>query len=716
MTGEESKTTSIDIEELQRRLEEAEQTIEAIRRGEVDAIVRPGEEGLGIYTLESGDHPYRNIVETMNAGAVTIDEDYTVYYSNAVFSEMTGIPLQSLIGSNFKSLIVPEDLPLFLGFVKKSRKGKRAIEEVTVKRKNGSVFVRLAGSNQTIYNIERTSIVITDISDLRAAQESFRKEARTVERERDRLMTLINSMNDGVWFVRSDGRVVLANAVAKAQSVETGIDPDTLSQLPALSFLSQVDLLTSNLTPLDFEPLLEVFAGKPFHGVEVAVRNRATGETFFRRISANPIWDEERRVEGVIVVVQDFTAERRAGREKAQLQEQLQQAQKMEAIGTLAGGIAHDFNNMLAVVLGNAELALDEVHDDNGATRNLDQIIKASKRARDLVRQILTFSRKTEQGRTQLQLTPLIKETYTLLRGTLPSTIRMELEVDTETDAVFANPSQMQQVIMNLATNAAHAMREKGGVLTIGLTDATFDAGALPTREMSAGTYIKLTVRDTGTGMTDDVRRRIFEPFFTTKQAGEGTGMGLSVVYGIVNSHDGAITIESKPSKGSTFNIFLPFAGEQRHKEAQEKGDIPAGTERILVVDDEPSVVEMTREVLKRLGYSVSEATSGNEALELFLRDPRRFDAVITDHVMPEMSGVDLAKNILRIRKDIPIVLFTGYSETVSPEKAKEAGIREFIMKPIAKREMAQTLRRALDAYEGSRREPADGKNKRGDS
>lgn len=405
-----------------------------------------------------------------------------------------------------------------------------------------------------------------------------------------------------------------------------------------------------------------------------------------------PEFDDKGRIESVLVVAHDLT-------EQHQLEQRLRQAQKMEAIGTLAGGIAHDFNNMLAVVIGNAELALDDIDDREAASRNIKQIMKASKRARELTRQILTFSRKTERGRNVVKLTPLIKETFNMLRGSLLNTVRMELAMNAETDAVLADPSQIQQILINLATNAADAMQQ-GGVLTVGLLNTVTEReGQIPGTELPAGTYVALTVQDTGTGMSETVRNRIFEPYFTTKQPGKGTGMGLAVVYGIVKSHGGDITVESAPGEGTAFHVFLPAENIRAAEEEQETDGIRGGTERILLVDDEPGVLQATSRMLRKMGYRVATAPSGAKALETFQKRPDAFDVVITDQVMPDLTGINLARKILALRHNIPVILFTGYSESVSSEVAEAAGISAYVMKPTTKQEVAGTLRRVLDDW-----------------
>jgi PAS domain S-box-containing protein len=404
-----------------------------------------------------------------------------------------------------------------------------------------------------------------------------------------------------------------------------------------------------------------------------------------------PMKDSTGTVVNLSVVVEEVTQQR-------QLEEQLRQSQKMEAIGTLAGGIAHDFNNMLAAILGFTEMALEDLPDRPDVERNLQNVSRAAMRARDLVKQILAFSRKTSHERSPLSLKPLIKETVQLLRASIPATIEIRFTATATSDMVLAAPIEIQQILMNLATNASLAMQEKGGTLEISLTDIDFKPDSpVFGEDISPGEYVHLVVKDTGTGMTPDVMKRVFEPFFTTREVGKGTGMGLAVVYGIVKDLQGTITVESEPGVGSTFSVLLPKVKTDTQAEAVQTVEVPGGKERILFVDDEEMLVEWGRATLERLGYKVTAMTDSREALKTFLIDPSLFDLVITDHAMPQMAGAQLANELLKIRRDIPIILCTGHSNNISPEGSREMGVKEFLTKPVSKQELAEAVRRVLD-------------------
>jgi PAS domain S-box-containing protein len=385
-------------------------------------------------------------------------------------------------------------------------------------------------------------------------------------------------------------------------------------------------------------------------------------------------------------------------KERAKLEEQLRQSQKMEAIGTLAGGIAHDFNNILAAIIGFTEMVEEDLPPESQNRPRIGRVLKAASRGKDLVRQILAFSRKTELERKPLSLSSVIHETFQLLRASLPTTIEMNLGAKATRDTILATPAEVQQIIMNLATNAFFAMREKGGVLSISTTDIDFEPDSpVLDADVEPGEYVQLVVADTGHGMEHQVMQRVFEPFFTTKGVGEGTGMGLAVVYGIVKSLHGTIAVESEPGKGSTFRICLPMARADENQESVVVKATPRGTEHILIIDDEELLVEWGQASLERLGYSVTALTDSMEALKLFSVDPSRFDLVITDQTMPNLTGLHLARKLMAIRTNIPIILCTGHSDSVSPEKARETGIKEFLMKPLGKQQLAEVIRKVLN-------------------
>jgi PAS domain S-box-containing protein len=396
----------------------------------------------------------------------------------------------------------------------------------------------------------------------------------------------------------------------------------------------------------------------------------------------------------------DITHRKKAQEERVELQTQLQQAQKMEAIGTLAGGIAHDFNNILMPLLIHTEMTLDALPEDSPWIFSLEEVLKAGNRAKDLVKQILAFSRQSDEQKTHMKIKLVVEDCLKLLRSSLPSTIQIRLNTETQegADTVYADPTQVHQVLMNLCTNAYHAMREDGGTLEVSLVNINIDSNSetsLP--DLNPGTYLRLSVRDTGCGMEKEIMDRIFDPYFTTKGKGEGTGLGLSVVHGIVKNHEGEITVESELGKGTVFHVFLPVAEIEGEAEIKEVVEIPGGNERVLFVDDEHATTDVMKKMLERLGYTVKTRTNSLEALEAFQADPDGFDLVITDMTMPYMTGAELARKIMHIRQDIPIILCSGFSEQMNEAKAQKIGIRAFIMKPVIRSELAQIIRDVLN-------------------
>jgi signal transduction histidine kinase/ActR/RegA family two-component response regulator len=385
--------------------------------------------------------------------------------------------------------------------------------------------------------------------------------------------------------------------------------------------------------------------------------------------------------------------------ERAALQSQLQQAGQVEAIGRLAGGIAHDFNNVLTSILGNAELAHMEFGNNERLEPLLNDIINAGGRARDLVIQILTYSRRRGSTLAPMNIAPSIREALALLRSGIPATVSIENEVPNDLPLVLADGSQIQRIIVNLGTNATQAFGPSGGRIAVRVDK--FQAGAefcASHPKMLPGQYVRIAVEDNGTGMDDKTLKRIFDPFFTTKGVGKGTGLGLSVVHGIVDAHNGVITVESLLYKGTTFTVYLPVTGvgETRNVQNADKPLITGNKERILVVDDEPAVLNIARRYLEMLDYTVEEFTTPQAALEAFTRSPRSYHLIFTDFAMPGMSGVDFAQRVRSLREDIPIVLCTGFGGAVDEESVRAAGISLLVNKPYQKHTISEAIAKAL--------------------
>jgi signal transduction histidine kinase/ActR/RegA family two-component response regulator len=393
----------------------------------------------------------------------------------------------------------------------------------------------------------------------------------------------------------------------------------------------------------------------------------------------------------------EIDAHKRLETEKESLQHQLQQAQKMEAIGTLAGGIAHDFNNILSAILGYTEMALLELEPDHSISGNLRQVLKAGSRAKELVNQILTFSRQSTRNNHSIKIQPIVKETLGLLRASLPKNIEIESSIESDLYAISADPTQIYQVLMNLCTNAAHAMEKEGGLLRIDLKNVELGPDDMvPYPDLQPGSYVMLTVADNGHGIDPTIQDRIFDPYFTTKAPGKGTGMGLSVVHGIVKSHGGTILLTSAPGEGATFNVLFPCLEGETVSAVKEDKPLPKGEGHILFVDDEEFLVDLAQQMLTRIGYEVTACNDPLDALTVFKENPNTFQLVITDLAMPKMSGEQLVRELVAIRPGIPIILCTGFSQAMAREKMQQIGIKELLKKPLVIRDLAEAIARVL--------------------
>ncbi|NCC52597.1 MAG: PAS domain-containing sensor histidine kinase [Spartobacteria bacterium] len=424
---------------------------------------------------------------------------------------------------------------------------------------------------------------------------------------------------------------------------------------------------------------------------------RLDGKVFQTETSLNRVDLADRTF--ILATVRDITRRKQVEAERSRLEAQLLQTQRLETIGTLAGGIAHDFNNILTPILGYTEMALRDTDEDSQIRRGLQEVVKAANRAKDLVQQILDYTHHVAQEHQPVGLHLIVKEALRFLRASLPSTIVITEAIDRDIPPVMADPSQLHQVIMNLCTNAAYAMRENGGALCVSLAELgdlseLYEEG----RELDECTYLRLSVSDTGTGIDIETMKHIFEPFFTTKQSGEGTGLGLSVVHGIVLSHGGEIKVDSQVGVGSSFHVYLPCLDMSLPHIAQGDEAVEGGDERILFVDDDSFISSMADIMLKSFGYDVVAHTGSIQALEVFKNEPDTFDLVMTDQLMPGMTGLQLIEEIKKSRPDIPVILITGFSDAMANKSPTQHGINEVMRKPLSRRDVGAAIRRVLDA------------------
>ncbi len=550
------------------------------------------------------------------------------------------------------------------------------------------------------------------------------KQAKELQKERDFLNAVLDNIEDGIVACNEKGILTLFN---RATREIHGI-PE--KPIPAEEWAEHYDLyLADGITRMHREdiPLYRAFQGENVKNMELVISPKHDKARTLRA-TGQPLIDHDNNILGAVVSMHDITLRKHAEEalrkahddlenkviertlelrqsneqlaeemaERKNIEIQLRQAHKMEAIGTLAGGIAHDFNNILAAILGYADMAKDDLPYYSPVKYQIEQVIKAGNRAKDLVKQILHFSRNKAEERVPVQIHLIANEALKLLRATIPTTIEIIQNIDPTCGNILAEPTQIHQVLLNICTNAAQAMDAEGGTLTVSLGGCKLTENTSLDSTKSKE-YIRLSVKDTGPGIDDDLHDRIFDPYFTTKEVGKGSGMGLAVVAGIVRSHGGIIQVGSKPGEGSEFKVLFPRLEEKTQQDSEFSSPPPTGNERILIVDDDESMTDMTKLRVERLGYQVTATTSSKEALETFRSQPDSFDLVITDQTMPELTGEKLAKELLRLRHDIPIIICTGYSSNLDAEKANFVGISAFIMKPVDKSELARTIRNVLE-------------------
>jgi len=618
------------------------------------------------------------ILNTVQIGIAVIDgQSCLIEQVNPAAARLIGLPGEEIVGRKCHELFCSDasgPCPVAdLGHIIESTEGLlRTIDGAGIPVLRSATAVSLGGRKHVIASF-------IDIAARKLAEEALRA-SEVKYRE------LSDSLPEAVFEADGEGRFTFLN--------RTGLDKLGYSGADLEKGLNLFALLIPEDRDRARESLSRERRGQAQEDGEYTLLCR-DGRPLPVLIQAAPVLREGRLL-GLRGIAQDLTEQRRIESERKFMEARLRQAQKMEAIGTLAGGIAHDFNNILAAIIGYAELTLADIPPWARHRNNIEQVIRAGERASDLVKQILSFSRQTEHERRPIEIRPVVKETLKLLRASLPSTIEIRNQVSARQSPVLADPTQIHQVLMNLCTNAAQAMKDRDGLLTVSLDEVDLGPEAAAGPELKPGRYLKLTVSDTGPGIDPAIIERIFEPYFTTKKPGEGTGMGLAVVHGIVKSHGGAISVESRPGQGAAFSVFLPAIEEEPAQEMKPALPLPRGQERILLVDDEAPLTEMGRQLLESLGYRVEASTSSLKALEAFRYQPDLYDLVITDQTMPHLTGMELAREILKTRPGLPIILCSGFSETSTQERAEELGIRAVCMKPVVLSELAQTVREAL--------------------
>ncbi|MCX6567499.1 MAG: PAS domain S-box protein [Candidatus Aminicenantes bacterium] len=614
----------------------------------------------------------RSLIEASLDPLVTISPEGKIRDVNKATEFATGVSRERLIGSDFSDYFT-DPRKAREGYQEVFMRGTVRDYPLAIRHVSGKVMDVVY--NATIYRNEAG-----EVEGVFAAARDV-TERLIAEQERLRLATAVEQVAEGISILDLEGYILYANPAFKSQ--HGPLHQEILGR--SLRDILRLDP-NDQETSVKFRQALEAGSVWNWH----LTQQKLDGKVRELDLSVSPIRDGSGRLINSVAVSRDVTQE-------VQLQERIRQWQKMEALGTLAGGIAHDFNNILVPILINTELTLNEEKDNTPTAHRLSQVLEAARRGKDLVRQIITFAQQREQERKPVDIIPVIKDSLKLLRISMPTNIEITEKIETGSAVAVADPTQIQQVILNLGSNAAHAMREKGGTLEVALSEESIDAKtASRFIDLKPGSYLRLSARDTGHGMPPEVMGRIFEPFFTTKKQGEGTGMGLAVVHGIVKSHGGAITAVSDIGKGTIFTIYLPRVSGAAATVKESREPYPKGTERILFVDDENIQVRAMHKLLEHLGYSVVGLTDSVEALETFRRLPGAFDLAIMDQTMPRLSGGELAREMLRIRPDLPVILCTGYSESLNEEQALAVGIKAFVMKPFSVKEIAESIRRVL--------------------
>ena len=617
---------------------------------------------------------YRHLMAYLPEVFYRADREGTITMISPSVANVLGYPVDAVVGMNMARDLYLDRRHRDHLLEKLARTGTVTGEEVVLKHRDGHgvlVSVTAWAVHDADGRPNGVEGLFTDIT-----------QRRKIEDERTRLAAAVDQASELIFITDTDGIIQYVNP--SFENVTGYSRAEAVGQKPSL-------LKSGKHDSAFYAALWATITGGTVWKGRI-VNRKKDGTIYEEEATITPIRDHTGRMVSYVAVKRDVTRE-------VTLTKQLRQAQKMEAIGTLAGGIAHDFNNILAAIIGYTELARMDMVEDTPLMENINKVLSASYRARDLVAQILAFSRQTEQKLKPVNISAIVKEVLKLLRASLPATIAIRQRVLMSSATILADVTQIHQVLMNICTNAGHAMRSNGGILEVYLGEARDEfEPPLPLQHLTASDYLCLAIRDTGHGMPPDVIERIFDPYFTTKKKEEGTGLGLAVVHGIVTSHNGYITVESTPGEGTTFKIYFPIISAKVFDRQQTLGaKLPGGTERVMLIDDEVDIVQVNRQMLERLGYTVTAFTDSAAAVAAFESDPDGVDLLITDMTMPGLTGDHVVRAVLTRRPDFPIIMCTGFSEIITKEKALGMGVRKLMMKPLSLGALARTIRELLD-------------------
>jgi PAS domain S-box-containing protein len=638
-----------------------------------------------IRDLEESAERFRLIFENAPDAFFLHDVEGHFLDGNRAAEEILGYSREELKGSNLKTMpiLAAQQIQEAFAILARARQaqGPASVEISLIKKDGDEAVVEVRTYPVHFQGQDLMLAIARDVTRRRQAE-------KMMEEAKSQQAAILANIPDMAWLKDLDGRYL---AVNEPMARFCGLAPAELLGK------TDLDIKPRDLAQRHQEEEDRVLRSGRKLQVEESLKD-AQGQMCWLETIRTPIFNEQKEIIGTIGIARDITPRKLAEEALKDNQERVYQAQKMEALGALAGGIAHDFNNLLTPMIGYIELVLGELSSQSSWRHDLEQVLVAGLHAKELVQQILTFSRKTPSELQPVLISEIIEEGVKLLRASIPATIDMVSDLKAPEALVLADPTQLHQVFMNLGTNAYHALRDQGGVLTIGLREEEIREGETGTRSgLEPGSYVVLTVSDTGPGIPPHLLSRIFEPYYTTKEAGEGSGLGLAIVHGIVKEAGGDILVESEVGQGVTFRVFWPraVAGRQETKPVAE--ELPTGSECILLVDDDPAVLEVTQRLLERLGYQVTGTTASLEAVQILTGNSQKFDLVLSDITMPHLTGPNLSREIRRIRPDLPIILFTGYSDGCDEERVRQLNVQALVMKPLAISALAQTVRRVLD-------------------